>query len=873
MAPGETRGAYTLLEPIGRGGMGEVWRAVHRTTGLVAAIKLVSPSSLDGPEHAARLVSEVAAIARLSHPGVVAVLDAGLAETPWLAMELVDGGTLQALEGAQSWERARRILDQMLDALAWVHARGVVHGDLKPSNVLIRRGADVPVLADFGLADARPGSALLGSPRWLAPERFAGAPPSVAGDLYALGCLAWSLVAGAPPFSGDLAALQEAHSRWPPPPLRPMYAVPADLEVWLGALLEKAPEDRPACAADAHEMLGALGPAATVSAPATRAGIDDGETLPLGALAPARKTPLKGRLPLRRAPVDRVERLLAPSPQPPPLAPGAGLLGLRTAPLVGRSTEKAILAQIFEEVATLRRPRMVVLVGPSGSGRRRLARWLGERASELGLAWVRDAAPAGSAAWREILGWAESLDRPGLVLLPPTSADLLAPAVAMLKRRRKPLALLVVAVAAETTAAPGATRIELPRLDVGDLAATIQRTLRTAPEVADRVAARADGLPGQAMALLTAWVGTGLLEVGPDGALRAAAAPDGASNPVDSDLDLAAVDTLIAQGAYGSATVLLDSPGTATPTAELLLRRARVARSRQDLHGARALLDQIAESGALAAQVVLERGWISLYCGQLSEAEAAARRAHETALVLGDATCAAAAQGLRANTLLRQSDLVAAARAYAETGEAFAALGRDAEEAAARLGQGLCALLRGDDAAAGQLLRQALAGATRARADATAADITNALGELYRRTGAFNAAAAHFQAALSSHEARGSSRALHPRLNLAIVDLERGRADIAAAHLDGVLLAATANGERALLAEAHLARAWCGALAARWSDAARDLSEATAALATTGVRDPSVLVLVQRVREVVASSSGPEVEELRAALTAITEEA
>ncbi|MCA9492706.1 MAG: serine/threonine protein kinase, partial [Myxococcales bacterium] len=147
-APGSgfALGPFVLEEPIGQGAMGAVWSARHTTQHVRVAIKVLHPpsASSDAEEFLAAFRTEVRAVAGLDHPNVVQVLDhgtvpsggppgSGLAEgMPWLAMELVDGGTLSARRGRMAWPELRAVVLGLLDALAHAHARGVVHRDLKP---------------------------------------------------------------------------------------------------------------------------------------------------------------------------------------------------------------------------------------------------------------------------------------------------------------------------------------------------------------------------------------------------------------------------------------------------------------------------------------------------------------------------------------------------------------------------------------------------------------------------------------------------------------------------------------------------------------------------------------------------------------------
>ncbi len=246
-----TLGPYRLTALLGRGGLGEVWAAVHAATGAPVAIKLVeSPLPNVDP-----LRDEVEAAAALHHPHIVRVLDFARAEAgdpvpegrPYLVMQRVEGGTLQARVAQLPWIEVRRLLDKLLDALGASHARGVIHRDVKPANVLLTRDGRVK-LADFGLAfavsagGARTGG---GTPRYMAPEQrdrsWRDHGPCT--DLYAVGWLARALVTGEPSAEAP-----------------PAIATPPDLDDLLERLTHPEPALRFRGAADVRHALAALSP-------------------------------------------------------------------------------------------------------------------------------------------------------------------------------------------------------------------------------------------------------------------------------------------------------------------------------------------------------------------------------------------------------------------------------------------------------------------------------------------------------------------------------------------------------------------------------------------------------------------------------------
>lgn len=248
-------GRYRLLDLVGRGGMGRVWRArdemLHRE---VAVKEVVPPSWLADHERAelrSRTLREARAAARLNHPAVVRLYDVVPVEgSPWIVMEYVPSRTLQDVidaEGPLEPARAARIGLALLDALEAAHTAGVLHRDVKPQNVLVAHDGRV-MLADFGLATfdggdgamTRPGM-VLGSPQYVAPERAAEGVSTVAADLWSLGATVHAAVEGRSPYARSNAmATLSALAAGPPDPAP--HAGP--LAPVLAGLLRRDPRDR-----------------------------------------------------------------------------------------------------------------------------------------------------------------------------------------------------------------------------------------------------------------------------------------------------------------------------------------------------------------------------------------------------------------------------------------------------------------------------------------------------------------------------------------------------------------------------------------------------------------------------------------------------
>lgn len=275
-------GPFLVDEEIGEGGMGRVYRGVHRTTEVPVALKVIE-GAID-PSTRRRFHREVQAHARLQHPGIVYLYEYGElgAETaaatsleegsPYVAMELAERGTVRDALPASNWEVVFRWLVQILDALAYAHARGVVHRDLKPENFLLfdRDGCDERTgdggrvkLADFGIAHAFGAErdaetdeleTAAGTPLYMPPEQLHGRWRAYGPwtDVYALGCIAWELACGRPPFTGhDWLSIAVKHETQARPPLDPQFPVPDEFQSWIHRAMSVEPERRFRRAADA----------------------------------------------------------------------------------------------------------------------------------------------------------------------------------------------------------------------------------------------------------------------------------------------------------------------------------------------------------------------------------------------------------------------------------------------------------------------------------------------------------------------------------------------------------------------------------------------------------------------------------------------
>lgn len=228
--PGELVGPWRLIEEVGRGGMGSVWRA-ERADGVYereVALKLPRRSHRADPSLAERLAAELRIVARLEHPHIARLYDAGVDTQgrPYLAMEYVAGLAIDRHVKREHLDvpATLTLLAQVARAVAHAHACGVIHRDLKPGNVLVAADG-TPRLLDFGVATLRAGAAAAGgmpssaglTPAHAAPEQLAGAPPSEASDVYSLGVLAYELLCGELPHGPGGAADARASAPLPPP--------------------------------------------------------------------------------------------------------------------------------------------------------------------------------------------------------------------------------------------------------------------------------------------------------------------------------------------------------------------------------------------------------------------------------------------------------------------------------------------------------------------------------------------------------------------------------------------------------------------------------------------------------------------------------
>ncbi|MEW2357560.1 protein kinase [Spirillospora sp. NPDC029432] len=249
-------GRYRLIETLGAGGFGEVWRGVDERLERGVAVKILL-GTVDGDAQAVRLFEREAKLgARLAHPGITVVHDFGIDSSyRYVVMELLPGRNLAAVlaehpQGLDTAEVAEWGA-QVADALAAAHGAGIVHRDIKPANLMLVDGRRIKV-CDFGIARAAGATASVtaqgyASLAYAAPEQLSNEPVDGRADLYSLGCTLYHLLTGSPPFTGEthLAVLAGHLSRTPDPPSALRAGIPPELDRILMELLAKSPAQRP----------------------------------------------------------------------------------------------------------------------------------------------------------------------------------------------------------------------------------------------------------------------------------------------------------------------------------------------------------------------------------------------------------------------------------------------------------------------------------------------------------------------------------------------------------------------------------------------------------------------------------------------------
>lgn len=272
-------GKYRIESVIGTGSFGTVYRAIHLLLDTPVAIKVFKPVANQKLEETVlRLRTEGVSAFRIQHPNAVQVLDVGISmdSLPYMTMELLEGETLEAVlwrEGPLPWIRVAGIVSKLAGALSAAHRAGVIHRDVKPSNVLMCAGqesGEFPKLLDFGIAklvsdspatpkkNSTASGSFLGTPNYMAPERFVNQPYDGSSDVYSLGVLAFELLSASKPFLGDednYVTVAMQHLQTPPPSLFDRVSnLPRALGDLVQRMLAKDPAARPSADAVATEL-------------------------------------------------------------------------------------------------------------------------------------------------------------------------------------------------------------------------------------------------------------------------------------------------------------------------------------------------------------------------------------------------------------------------------------------------------------------------------------------------------------------------------------------------------------------------------------------------------------------------------------------
>jgi serine/threonine-protein kinase len=262
-------GRYRLVERLGAGGMAVVWRAYDEVLDRPVAIKVLAPRLTADPTFRWQLRAEAQAAGKLCHPHITNVYDYGEQnETPYVVMELIDGQAMSAVldhDGPMPWPEAAKACAEVASALAVAHAHGVVHRDVKPSNVMLTASGakvvDFGISALIGANDMTPEGGLLGTPAYLAPERIEGGQVSPATDVYALGLLLYRALTGHLPWqAATTTQMLRAHRYTDPGPLPPVDGLPEAVALLCRRCLAKQPENRPSSAEAASVLTSVLTP-------------------------------------------------------------------------------------------------------------------------------------------------------------------------------------------------------------------------------------------------------------------------------------------------------------------------------------------------------------------------------------------------------------------------------------------------------------------------------------------------------------------------------------------------------------------------------------------------------------------------------------
>jgi serine/threonine protein kinase len=300
-------GQYEIIDVLGQGGMSVVYKARHKITAQDVALKLLPPELAAHSQVKGRFLEEAKALAQLDHANIVHLYNFGEENGAFvLAMQFVQGQTWERIiltSGRQDWPTACRISIDVLRALEYAHGRGIVHRDMKPSNVLVRESDGAATVMDFGIAKMTTSSRLtatgqtMGTVRYMSPEQVRGQEVDVRTDLYSLGATLYEALCGDTPFDGNTHfEIMTKHLHEPPrPPSVLGIELPPALETAVLRSLAKKPEDRFQTARDFRKALEAVLKDADVGLAETQRVARDSVPAPLSGRVPPGPTAPMGR--------------------------------------------------------------------------------------------------------------------------------------------------------------------------------------------------------------------------------------------------------------------------------------------------------------------------------------------------------------------------------------------------------------------------------------------------------------------------------------------------------------------------------------------------------------------------------------------------
>ena len=401
---------FRIERIIGEGGVGRVYRAEDLETRQIVAIKCLRPEFAQDTRFKRRFLREARAVARLHHPNIIRMFTSGenADGLPYLTMELIDGVPLsEHRDAGLHLDSLLSVVDQTLGALAYAHARGVIHRDVKPENILVTLGVGGGLLVkllDFGFARVEDDEDIkltqahgdtFGTPLYMSPEQVSGKKHQIGPetDVYAVGIILYEFITGRPPFTGAhgmAVALKHVLEPVPPMVARPGLRMPLGIEGVVNKSLEKDPRDRWRTAADLRRALTRFG------IPQTSTGGDQGDLALDSTLAshPAFALPtaeLPREVEAQGRPQLAALSLSGLGPLETDHRPDATEVPTRAivveAELVGRNADLTWLWDRAREVCDQGRGQLALLAGAPGMGRRRVVGWLRDRVAEGG--WMR----------------------------------------------------------------------------------------------------------------------------------------------------------------------------------------------------------------------------------------------------------------------------------------------------------------------------------------------------------------------------------------------------------------------------------------------------------------------------------------------------